>query len=222
MLVVDPVTLRKTYVEDKTSCVPVSFLVKDSPYRMWNLIPMRRHFLGVNWDRWFHSPHEPDVHASFFFLGADKYGRDIFSRIVYGSRVSLSVGLIGIAMTFIFGMAIGGVSGYVGGRVDNVIQRIIEVVNSFPSLPLWIALGAVLPADWSPVRVYFAITLVLAALDGQAWRESCAVRFSRFAKRITRWPPDCSGRATSEFFSAISCRDSPATSSFRSAWPYPR
>jgi peptide/nickel transport system permease protein len=144
-------------VEETTSCVPVSFFVRGSEYRLWGLIPMQRHFLGADRER-------APANASFYFLGADKYGRDIFSRIIYGSRVSLSVGLIGIAITFLLGITIGGVSGYVGGRTDNVIQRVIEVVNSFPHLPLWIALGAVMPADWSPVKVYFAITIVLAAL----------------------------------------------------------
>ncbi len=157
-LLIDPVTLRKRYVEEKSGAVPVSFFVSGSEYRLWGLIPMQRHFIGINRER-------ASRDASFYFLGADRYGRDILSRIIYGSRVSLSVGLIGIAMTFLLGITVGGVSGYIGGRVDNVIQRIIEIVNSFPHLPLWIALGAVMPADWSPVKVYFAITIVLAALS---------------------------------------------------------
>jgi peptide/nickel transport system permease protein len=164
-LVMDPITLRKTYVEEKTAPVPVSFFVSGDEYRLWGLFPTHLHLIGVNHDRWQASAHPVDIEPSFYFLGADKYGRDIFSRIIYGSRVSLSVGLIGIAITFILGISIGGVSGYVGGRTDNFIQRFIEIVNSFPHLPLWIALGAVMPADWSPVRVYFAITVVLAALQ---------------------------------------------------------
>jgi peptide/nickel transport system permease protein len=156
-VMIDPVTLRKTYVEDKSRAIPISFVAKGSEYRMWGVIPMDRHLIGIDRD-------DAPAGASFYFLGADHYGRDIFSRIIYGSRVSLSVGLIGIAITFILGISIGGVSGYVGGRVDDVIQRVIEIFNSFPHLPLWIALGAVMPADWSPVKVYFAITIVLAAL----------------------------------------------------------
>jgi peptide/nickel transport system permease protein len=101
---------------------------------------------------------------TFYFLGADHYGQDVFSRIVHGSRVSLSVGLVSIAVTFLLGVTIGGISGYAGGQVDNVIQRIIEIVSSFPQIPLWLACGAVLPADWSPLSAYFAITLVLSLL----------------------------------------------------------
>jgi peptide/nickel transport system permease protein len=162
-LTLDPVTFRKTYVERTDTPVYLSLFVTGAEYRLWGLIPSNRHLIGVdmveNADAIAKS-----VAPTFYFLGADKYGRDILSRIIYGSRISLSVGLIGIAMTFILGMTIGGISGYVGGRTDLVIQRGIEIINSFPHLPLWIALGAVMPQDWSSLQVYFAITLVLALL----------------------------------------------------------
>ncbi|MBM4016964.1 MAG: ABC transporter permease, partial [Planctomycetes bacterium] len=104
------------------------------------------------------------IAPTFFLLGGDKYGRDIFSRIVYGSRISLSIGLVSIVIMFFLGATIGGVSGYLGGAVDNLIQRVIEILNAFPRLPLWLALAAVFPPDWSPLRVYFAITIVLSLL----------------------------------------------------------
>ena len=152
----DLVTLRRTYVEDAAAAVPIGFFVRGQPYSFWGLFPADRHFIG---------PKDfGGQHQTAFFLGADKYGRDLLSRMIYGSRVSLSVGLIGIACTFVFGMVVGGISGYVGGRVDTIIQRVIEVITAVPQLPLWITLAAVLPADWSPIRVYFAITLLLSLL----------------------------------------------------------
>jgi len=153
---VDPITFRKSYVEDANSPSPLSFFVKGEPYHLWNLIPMERHFLGVGVDE--------GRSATFYALGADKYGRDILSRIIYGSRISLSVGLIGITFIFFLGMTIGGISGYVGGATDTVIQRGIEIINSLPQLPMWLALAAVMPTDWSPLRIYFAITIVLSML----------------------------------------------------------
>ena len=167
---VDPITFRKTYVEQKDDPIPLKFFAEGAPYNLFGLIPMTRHFLGVDQSALGGSTsltagnRQSSILPSFYFLGADKYGRDIFTRIVYGARISLSVGIIGIAFTFVLGMTIGGISGYVGGRTDLLIQRLIEIINSFPHLPLWIAIGAVLPQDWPPLKVYFAITIVLSLL----------------------------------------------------------
>lgn len=157
----DPLTFKKSYIEDSTQIVALGFFVKGSTYRFWGLIPWDRHFFGVKGP----ADRRPDgTLRTFYFLGADKYGQDILSRLIYGSRISLSVGLVAIGVTFLLGVTIGGVSGYVGGCVDNFIQRAIEVINAFPQIPLWLAFGAVLPPEWSPLSTYFAITLVLSLL----------------------------------------------------------
>ena len=156
VMVQDPVTFRRVYYENATVFTPVQLFPQAPRYCLWSILPLERKLLGVA---------ETPGAGTFYVLGTDKYGRDIFSRIVHGSRVSLSVGLIGISVTFLLGMVIGGISGYVGGRTDNVIQRGIEIINAFPQLPLWLALAAVFPQDWSPLKVYFAITLVLSLLN---------------------------------------------------------
>jgi peptide/nickel transport system permease protein len=156
---IDPVSLQNYYTQTPET-VPLGFFIRGEPYKLWGLIPARRHLLGVRAEAWKWKGAPPPV----YFLGADKFGRCVFSRIVYGARVSLSIGLVSIIVTFFLGAAIGGVSGYVGGRTDVFIQRVIEVINSFPQLPLWMAFAAVLPRHWSAMQTYFAITIVLSLL----------------------------------------------------------
>ncbi|MCP4642887.1 MAG: ABC transporter permease [bacterium] len=183
---VDPDTLRRVYVSDRTRRIPISFFVKGDPYKLWALIPMDRHFIGLDREAALNkTPTDPDAAKGLdltpnpqlatikqerdpdtllYLMGADILGRDLFSRILYGSRISLSIGLVGVFMSLVLGVVIGGISGYYGGRLDVFIQRIIEILRSFPSIPLWLALSAAMPATWSQVRVYFCMTLILALI----------------------------------------------------------
>ncbi|MCB1123700.1 MAG: ABC transporter permease, partial [Verrucomicrobiae bacterium] len=160
----DPETLQHRYTRSTTQTLPLSLFAKGETYKIWGLIPLDRHLIGLDREAYseMHGPTAefPIVHL----LGADKYGRDIFARVVYGSRISLSIGLVAIAITLLLGISIGGISGYVGGVLDNLLQRAIEILNSFPKLPLWLALGAILPKEWSALATYFAITIVLSML----------------------------------------------------------
>ncbi len=126
---------------------------------------MQRHFLGVDREAAAQKTTESAALPTFYLLGADRYGRDMLSRIISGARVSLSVGLVGVACTLLLGIVMGGISGYMSGAADTLIQRLIEIVNALPQLPLWLALGAVLPKDWPALGVYFAITILLSLLN---------------------------------------------------------
>lgn len=145
----DPESLKKTYVPDPKQAFPVRLFVHGYPYRFLGILPTDIHLFGAEGGR-------------VMLFGADDLGRDVFSKIVHGTQISLSIGLIGIAFSFVLGILIGGVSGYFGGAVDTVIQRFIEILRSFPTIPLWMALTASLPRDWSPVKVYFMITVILS------------------------------------------------------------
>jgi peptide/nickel transport system permease protein len=161
---VDPVTFRKQYVELPSEPLRLRFFQLGEPYRLWGLIPLRRHLLSVSRETGDLGAGQKTVSAepTFFVLGADRYGQDIFSRSVYGARVSLSVGVLGLACSFILGVVIGVVSGYAGGGTDGFIQRGSEIVEAFPALPLWIALTALLPGSWPALAVYCAISVLLS------------------------------------------------------------
>jgi peptide/nickel transport system permease protein len=146
-------TLQREYTENPNQVHPIRFFCHGDPYEFWGLIAADRHLLC------------PAEGATLFILGTDRLGRDMASRLLYGGRVSLTVGLIGIAISFVLGITFGGIAGYFGGWVDTVVQRIIEILRSLPELPLWMALSAALPITWSPILVYFGITIILGMLD---------------------------------------------------------
>lgn len=149
----DMETFRRIYTEDKTNPQKLRFFCSGEPYKFWGFVDANFHFVC------------PPDDGPFFLIGADRLGRDVFSRLVYGARLSLTVGLIGIAISLAIGMTLGGLAGYFGGWVDSTVQRMIEVIRSLPELPIWLALSAAVPATWSPVAVFFMISIILGLLD---------------------------------------------------------
>jgi peptide/nickel transport system permease protein len=145
----DPKTFQRRYVVDGARKLPIRFFVHGDAYKLWGLFRMDLHLFGV-------------ADGNIFVFGADDLGRDMLSRTLYGARISLSVGLVGVALSFVLGCILGGISGFYGGRIDTVIQRVIEFLTSIPHLPLWMALSAALPPRWPPVKVYFGITIILS------------------------------------------------------------
>jgi peptide/nickel transport system permease protein len=149
----DPETLAPVFTEDTTRTVPLRFLVTGDEYKLFGLIPSDRHLFG---------PSDPS--ERWYLLGADRSGGDLFSKILYGSQISLSIGLIGVAISLVLGLIVGGISGYFGGVVDTILQRVIELFMSIPTLPLWLGLAAAVPPQWGPVPTYFMITVILSLL----------------------------------------------------------
>ncbi len=152
-LEVDMENFQRVFVEDPTASTPVRFWTRGDPYELWGLIPLDRHLLGID---------DPAAYGPLFLLGGDKFGRDLLARILQGARISLTLGLVGVAIVLIIGLLLGGLSGLLGGIVDNVVQRIIEFVRSIPTIPLWMGLAAALPPEMPPVHRYFAITVIVS------------------------------------------------------------
>lgn len=163
---IDKIALRRSFVVDENKIIPIGLFVKGPAYKLWGLIPMDRHLIG---------PVNPN--DTMYLLGTDRLGRDVFSRLVYGTRVSMSIGLIGVAVSLVLGVVIGSISGFYGGWVDTGIQRVIEIISAMPTIPLWLGLAAAIPLTWSPVNVYLVITVIVSLLGWTSLAREVRGRF---------------------------------------------
>ena len=149
----DPQTLSLVFTEDKSTMYPIHLFVHGVPYKLAGLIPSDVHLFGLQGEG-----------EALMLLGGDHRGRDELSRVIYGARLSLSIGLLGVLMSFVLGILFGGISGYFGGAIDVLIQRVIEFLRSMPAIPLWMGLSAAMPANWPIMKVYFGITVILSLI----------------------------------------------------------
>ena len=164
----DPKTFKKVYQPDPEQKVPLVFFAQGYEYKLFGLFPTNRHLIGVE---------GVPAEESIFLLGTDKLGRDLFSRLMVATSLSLTIGLAGVALSLFLGILLGGLSGLYGGAIDSVIQRIIEIVRSVPTIPLWMALAASVPSSWPIERVYFIIVLILGVIG---WTTLARVVRGRF------------------------------------------
>ncbi len=152
----DPVTFKRVYAPDPEKKVPLVLFAEGYRYKFLGLFDSTTHLIGVPADSGF------TAEESIFLLGTDLLGRDLFSRLMLATRVSLTIGLIGVTLSLFLGVLLGGISGLYGGAIDTIIQRVIEVIRSIPTIPLWMGLAAALPNHWSSMQIYFAITIIIS------------------------------------------------------------
>lgn len=164
----DPETLELTWTIDKTKEVGISWFTHGDSYKLLGLFTTDIHLIG---------PSSGVNGPPMYLLGADRNGHDLLSRMIHGTRISMSIGLLGVAMAFTLGIILGGISGYFGGAVDAGIQRLVEFFMSLPTLPLWMGLAAAVPSGWGPVKRYFAITVILSIIG---WTSLARVVRGRF------------------------------------------
>jgi peptide/nickel transport system permease protein len=162
----NPVTMAWIYEVDETAKHPLRFFTPGESYKFWGLFEARLRLIGID-----------DPESTLFLLGADELGRDVLSRIIFGARISMSIGLLGVVISLALGMLLGGLSGYLGGWVDIIIQRIIEMLQSMPQIPLYMALAAAMPLGWSSTRVYFVMITILSVVG---WSGMARVVRGRF------------------------------------------
>ena len=160
-------TFKRVYRIDPNQKVPLRFFAQGFEYRWLGVIPSTRHLIGV----------DGDASTTIFLLGTDVQGRDLWSRLVYGTRISLTIGLLGVTASLVLGVVLGGISGFYGGLTDTIIQRTIEILRSIPTIPLWMGLAAAMPREWTVLQVYFAITIIISLLG---WTELARVVRGRF------------------------------------------
>lgn len=163
---IDKKAMRRTFVIDEEERIPIQFLAPSEPYMLAGVIPMSVKLFGV-----------AEPRAPLYVMGADRLGRDLLSRLIHGTRISLSIGLVGVTLSLCFGVIIGGFCGYYGGWFDSAVMRVIEFIRSMPTIPLWLGLAAAMPKDWSALQTYFAITVILSLIG---WTELARVVRGRF------------------------------------------
>lgn len=165
----DPVTFKRVYAPDPSVKVPIVFFGHGFDYKLFGFIPTDRHLIAV--------PEGMKAEENIFLMGTDIQGRDMWSRLMYGTRISLTIGLVSVVVSLVLGVALGGLSGFYGGWLDTVVQRVIEIIRSIPTIPLWMGLAAAVPQDWTVLQVYFAITIIISLIG---WTELARVVRGRF------------------------------------------
>ncbi|MEO1104130.1 MAG: ABC transporter permease [Pseudomonadota bacterium] len=149
----DRVEMRRSFTVDEDKIIPIAFFVRSYEYNLLGLFPTDVHLFGPE-----------NARDPMYLWGADRLGRDVLSRVIMGTRVSMSIGLVGVAVSLVIGIILGGLSGYYGGWIDNLIQRLIEFVRSVPTIPLWMGLAAAIPLGWPPLRTYFVVTIIVSMI----------------------------------------------------------